>query len=67
MLTYSFFEKRSFFSFSYRFLFRFPIVLKAIVFLKFLKRSFNDRFQKRETTLFLSARASLILNPKTVS
>ena len=33
MLTFSFFWKRSIFSFSYRFLFLFPIVLKTIVFL----------------------------------
>ena len=73
MLTFSFFLKNdSFFRFPIVYLFPFPIILKTIVFFKFLKRlflrwsenetkndrktkkrSYNDGFQKRLTTLFV--------------
>ena len=62
-LTFSFFWKTIVFSFSYLFLFRFPIVLKTIVFFKkFLKRLFlkwsenetkNDRKTKKIDRLMI--------------
>jgi len=42
--------KRTFFSFSYRFLFRFPIILKTIVLKNFLKKDSFDRKTKQKTT-----------------